>query len=277
MRTVFFCSIRFLSLILFCAPAATRAAVIFTNGSSWKYFIGTQEASAPASAWRQIAFDDSSWSPGLLPIGFATTPNDPGGYEATIRTTLPSSAASNYVSVFLRKSFVVVTANDYAQLRFNVVVDDGYILWVNGREIGRYNMPLGEPTIATIATSSIESTSTLLTTNNPGAFLVPGTNIVAIQLLNGVTNSSDLLLDASMSGVEPDVSPPTITTVSPAPGGLGSLNQISVTFSEAVTNVDAADLLINGQPASSMTSTGNTYVFTFVQPAFGLVQISWRA
>jgi hypothetical protein len=51
-----------------------------------------------------------------------------------------------------------------------------------------------------------------------------------------------------------------------------------VTFSEAVNGVNAGDLLVNGQPASSLTiGTNNTYVFNFVQPVYGTVQISWAA
>jgi len=268
-----------LPFVLLCDTVSTsRAAVIFTNGSTWKYFIGTQEASTPTTAWRDLAFSDSSWQQGLLPIGFAAVANDPGGYEATIRTTLPTGSVSNYASVFLRKSFVVASTNDFAQLRLTVVVDDGCIAWVNGREIGRFNMVSGEPNINSVAISSIESTVATFVTNNPGAFLVAGTNIVAVQLFNAVTNSSDLLLDASLSGIEPDTTAPTIAAISPAPGPVANtLNQISVTFSEPVTGVDAADLLINGAPAASLTSTNNTYVFSFVQPPFGPVQIAWAA
>src|SRR5438477_8544376 len=98
------------------APRA-NAAVLITNGSSWKYFIGTQEASTPINAWRQIGFDDGSWQSGFAPIGYPSDPpNDPGGYEGTIRTTLPTSTAGNYLTVFLRKTFTVSNPADFAQL-----------------------------------------------------------------------------------------------------------------------------------------------------------------
>src|SRR5436190_23718178 len=78
---------------------STQAGVIFPYGASWKYFIGTEEASSPISAWRQSNFVDSAWQDGIAPLGYATPANDPLGYEATIRTTLPTAAASNYVCV----------------------------------------------------------------------------------------------------------------------------------------------------------------------------------
>ena len=275
MKRVLLTPVLLLSLFLLNSPFTASAAVIFTNGASWKYVLGTQEASSPVNAWRQINFPETGWQEGLLPIGFAAVPNDPGGYEATIRTTLPTGSVSNYVCVFLRKTFVVGSTNDFAQLRLDVVVDDGYILWINGREIGRNNMLNGEPTTNTVAISSIESTLSTLITNNPGAFLVAGTNVVAVQLFNAVTNSSDLLLDLSLTGIEPDLVAPTIANVTPAPGAVGNLSQIAVTFSEPVAGVNAADLLINGSPASALTSTNNTYAFSFVQPPFGPVQITW--
>src|SRR5687768_11191523 len=85
----------------------------FTNlpaGSpNWRYRLGTNEASSPVEAWRSNAFlEDATWSTGTLPLGYVTgAPNDPNGYEAALITTVPTSTAGNYLSVFLRKTFVV--------------------------------------------------------------------------------------------------------------------------------------------------------------------------
>ena len=38
-------------------------------GASWRSVVGTQEASAPASAWRTNSFDDAGWPVGIAPIG----------------------------------------------------------------------------------------------------------------------------------------------------------------------------------------------------------------
>jgi hypothetical protein len=49
-----------------------------------------------------------------------------------------------------------------------------------------------------------------------------------------------------------------------------------VSFSEPVINVDAGDLLVNGQPAQGLTgSAGGPYLFTFAEPAQGTVTLSW--
>src|SRR5205823_6527635 len=74
-----------------------------------------------------------------------------------------------------------------------------------------------------------------------------------------------------------DTITPKASLISPTPGALiRSLTQIEVNFSESVIGVNAADLLVNGQPAATMTGGGSgPYLFSFTQPANGAVAISW--
>ncbi len=75
-----------------------------------------------------------------------------------------------------------------------------------------------------------------------------------------------------------DTVPPAIADLHP-PAGLTvrSIRQIEVTFSEAVQGLQAADLLINGQPATNLTFNGTTYLFQFPSPPAGPVSGSWAA
>ncbi len=76
-----------------------------------------------------------------------------------------------------------------------------------------------------------------------------------------------------------DSTAPTLTSITPPPSAtVRTLSQVEVRFSESVTNVDAADLLINGTPATSVTAKpGNLYVFQFPPRSPGTVNISWAA
>ncbi len=76
-----------------------------------------------------------------------------------------------------------------------------------------------------------------------------------------------------------DTVPPTAADVQPFPGAtVGRLNQIQVRFDELVVGVDAADLLINHQPASSLSGSGaGPYLFSFPEPPTGTVQVAWAA
>lgn len=74
-----------------------------------------------------------------------------------------------------------------------------------------------------------------------------------------------------------DTIPPVITKLFPAGGAtIAALAQIEVTFSETVLGVEAADLLINGQPATNLSKLpGQPYIFQFPPPATGLVSVAW--
>src|SRR5262245_26933312 len=67
-----------------------------------------------------------------------------------------------------------------------------------------------------------------------------------------------------------------VVNAAPPPGTVTELTQITVQFSEPVVGVDATDFLVNGQFASSVFGSGASYTFTFLQPAYGVVQISWN-
>src|SRR5262249_18616887 len=77
--------------------------------------------------------------------------------------------------------------------------------------------------------------------------------------------------------VSTNTAPPVVTAKSPVPGSLTNLTQISVTFSKNVLGVNASDLLVSGNPATGVSGSGSNYVFTFSQPAYGTVSISWSA
>src|SRR5438552_11726896 len=76
-----------------------------------------------------------------------------------------------------------------------------------------------------------------------------------------------------------DTTPPTIISTNPAPGTvLSNFTQITFLFSEPVVGVEADDLQINGDGASTVTGTGGTnFTFAFTQPPAGTVYLYWDA
>lgn len=105
-------------------------------------------------------------------------------------------------------------------------------------------------------------------TNVPaGAYAL---NAVATDNL-GVSSTS-VVVNVTVST---NVAPPVILSQTPTPGAVTNLTQVAVTFSKPVIGVDAADLLINGTPAGSVSGSGSDYTFLFMQPAYGTVTITW--
>jgi hypothetical protein len=77
--------------------------------------------------------------------------------------------------------------------------------------------------------------------------------------------------------VSTNTAPPVVFSKNPVPGSVTNLTQIAVTFSKAVQGVNASDLLINGVAATNVTGSGSNYTFTFTQPAYGAVAITWAS
>src|SRR5207244_3960183 len=77
--------------------------------------------------------------------------------------------------------------------------------------------------------------------------------------------------------LNPSNLPPRIYAYIPAAGEVTTLTSVTVTFTEPVSGVNAADLLINGNAATGISGSGTNYTFTFAQPAYGNVGFTWSA
>ena len=244
----------------------------FSDTTEWRYFKGATEASSPATAWRQVGFNDQGWPVGQAPFFYEDKPT---GYTGNTRL---SDMRGSYVTVFLRKSFQLPTPGSVLELRLDLQVDDGCIVWLNGQEVARVNMPTGEPTFLTTAVNANHNPNVFSLTFSPEpGLLLTGENVVAVQAANiSLAGSSDFLFVASL-GIEIDDRPPRVEAVFPTPGiVLRELTGVEVAFNRAVAGVDAADLLVNGQPATVVQAHSPAdYAFGFPEPTEGLVTVAW--
>lgn len=130
-----------------------------------------------------------------------------------------------------------------------------------------------------IAVASAGNTSTFTVAPPPA-----GVATARFDSAHGITDLSGNRLDEtaasnSWSYTIVDSTPPTVAQVAPAPGAvLTRLDAVEVRFSEPVAGVDAADLRVNGAPATNVTGSGlGPYVFSFPAPALGAVIFNWAA
>lgn len=164
---------------------------LIERGSTWRYFKGLTEASTPATAWREPGFPDQAWSSGALPIGY-----DPG---LAFGTPL-ADMRGGYVSVFLRRTFTVASPGEVGSLVLEALYDDGFKVWINGRNVLNQNISTGEvafdgPTGPARESNDYEE----FTLSNPAAYLRAGENVIAVQLHNvSLNNSSDCFFDGRL-------------------------------------------------------------------------------
>src|ERR1051325_6044112 len=118
------------------------AGTLVGADSTWKYFKGYFEASSPDSTiWRQLNFDDSSWTIGQAAFYYE---NQPGSATAYTGHTVLSDMFGGYTCIFLRQTFVVTNIYDLQALQIAGFSDDGFIAWINGNHVGTFNMPADE-------------------------------------------------------------------------------------------------------------------------------------
>jgi uncharacterized repeat protein (TIGR02543 family) len=175
-------------LMVFASGKDRREAPLFWNtvisqGDYWKYQTPVAE---PASTWRNSGFDDSKWSTGKSGFGYGD--ND----DATV--------LSNSRVVFIRKTFIVNNLAAIKQLILHIDYDDGFVAYLNGKEIARAQMAGKGDYPAFNALSSGEHEALMylgqmpekFVVDNPTSILRTGENILAIQVHNVTTTSTDL-------------------------------------------------------------------------------------
>jgi hypothetical protein len=148
-------------------------------------------------AWFDTAFDASSWSTGSAPMGFSFTA--PG-------TNLYSAMFNRTPSLYARRVFNVLPANASAttNLRLNIDANDGFICFINGREVARARLGPAKMFIyadATAFSARPASPPGMLAFNlgPANSLLVPGENVIAIQIANySIDAKGDLKFDAAL-------------------------------------------------------------------------------
>ena len=172
-------------------PSATSTIPLLNIWSSWRY---DQSGSDLGTAWRASGFVDSGWASGsaLLAVENRTLP-------ASIQTilSLTNGAGIYTTNYYFRAHFTVPTNALLASLTASALVDDGAIFYVNGTEVYRYNMPAGPVNASTLATNAIEVTN-YFTFPIPTNVLVAGDNVMAVEVHQGSTNSSDIVFGAML-------------------------------------------------------------------------------
>ena len=249
-----------------------QAETLIPTGAQWRWRPGTNEASAPITAWRSPAFSDAQFVSARAPFWFG---------DALTGGTQISGMQNVYGSIFLRRAFVVSQPSEIAGLRLGALVDDGFVAWINGTEVLRVNVPgaSGDPvSTGTLADNAVEPVAfTQYALPNPAGYLRPGTNLLAVQVFQSSLGSSDLGFEASLESVLKDAVPPTVLQLDPPPGStIETFTALTVTFSEPVTGVVAAHLQVNKIGARSVTAVdASTYRFEFAPPAYGAVTVEW--
>ncbi len=168
-------------------------------GSVWKYL---DDGSDQGTAWFGTSFDDSGWASGNAELGY-------GDGDEVTTVSYGGDPNDKHETTYFRQSFSVTDPNDYASLELNVLRDDGAVVYINGSEVARFNMPTGSITFTTLASSVIGGAEEdrFFTVSVSTSLLNAGSNIIAVEIHQANVTSSDISFDLQLVGVEPNPLP----------------------------------------------------------------------
>jgi len=171
---------------------------LINYGSTWKYL----DNNTRPAGWETIAFNDVAWSSGLSEFGYGD-----GGEATCVASggggTLCTPTGNKYITTYFRKTFNVTGLNTFNSFTLNIIRDDGVVVYINGTEVARNNMPGGTPAHSTLASAAIggtDETTPITFSLSPCAF-VEGTNTIAVEMHQNDVTSSDLSFNLELNGI----------------------------------------------------------------------------
>ena len=180
-------------------------------GSLWNYHAqNAAPANNPgATNWKQPGYImPGTWNVGALPV------NGPGkyGFNSGQVTCLPNGqlpicipvGGNKYTSYYFRNTVnftALELSTTYASILINLQRNDGIVVYINGVERIRDNMPGGGINYGTLASSNIApgAAETISYSLSP-SFFNTGVNTIAVEVHLRAANSQDMSFDMEVQG-----------------------------------------------------------------------------
>lgn len=164
-----------------CTPV-TETFTLLPLAAHWRY---QQTANLDGVDWKAKDFNDASW------------PEGPGLFAAEDCNCLPSPGIGTPLTIgrltyYFRTHFTVDRDLAGFQLNLRVVLDDGAIVWLNGKELTRIGMNSGDQPYANRASRNVSDAALEILTLPPD-LLVSGTNTLAVEVHQTSSSSSDVV------------------------------------------------------------------------------------
>ena len=174
--------------------AIIDSTVLEVTSPGWRYL---DDGTDLGTAWTAPLFDDSEWGIGKAPLGFGIINGHPFGGEPI--------NPGRHLTVYFRKQINITETDSIIEASTRIMSDGGAVLYINGNEVARDNMPTGNITFGTRALSdSSGAEGSFETFPIPPAVFTEGINTIAIEVHNGSTASGDMGMDMEISITKPN-------------------------------------------------------------------------
>ena len=175
----------------------TSNLTLITTGAVWKYF---DQGTDLGSSWVDTDYADGNWSSGPAQLGYGD------GDERTVVGFGPNPSAK-YVTTYFRHAFVVSDPASFSSLDLRILRDDGAVVYLNGSEVYRNNMPAGPIGYLTLALGAVPDETSFFASPVAPGYLVPEKNVVSVEIHQANGTSSDISFDFELTGVQSFLAP----------------------------------------------------------------------
>ena len=230
-------------------------STLIHGGDVWKYSDTGQDL---GTNWSQPNYDDSGWAGGAARLGYG---------DPTVFTTVGygPNATNRYITTYFRDSFVLPGNVTITNLNFRLTRVDGAVVWLNGQEAFRTNLPAGPITYTNLALQAVipiraGTPYIFYPTNIAVSNLPAGTNLVAVEIHLYATNRTALGFDMELIGTG-SLSP----ALSIASAGTNIFLAWPVASGTGYTLYSSTDLTAPGgwtNAAATVQTNGGQYVVT---------------
>jgi hypothetical protein len=155
--------------------------ILISTNSEWQYLTGEDPRNLD---WTRRDFDASKWRLGKAGFGFG---------DERFHTEVPKTPGQR-ASIYLRKEFTIEQADKITELGLVVYYSDGFIAYINGREVARKGIGRSSGRNVQRITPQTESGSAYIALKDLQKSLKDGTNLLTIEG-HAAAESMDLLLD----------------------------------------------------------------------------------
>jgi DNA-binding CsgD family transcriptional regulator len=165
---------------------------IISFGDEWEYY---DENEAPVKDWKTKSGLIDRWEKGTSPLGY-------GSSLINTEISYGNNENEKHITAYFKKTFRIENPLDCIAYKLGIVKDDGAVIYLNGREIMRLNMPEGIIDNDTKASGLIggrEAEGYLYTKILSSDDLTSGINIIAVSVHQASEVSSDIIFGLELT------------------------------------------------------------------------------
>jgi hypothetical protein len=180
------------------------AETLVSDHSVWKYLDDGSDQGVPSVSTEWFGhpdYSDSLWLEGPAELGYGDASQ--GRPEVTVVNSGPNG--NHFITTYFRHSFNVNDASQYSGLRLRLLYDDGAVVYLNGIEAARRNMPGGDINFVTRANNNRSGTAEYTFSDLPldPELLSTGINVLAVEIHQSSSTSADISFDLQLDGIMP--------------------------------------------------------------------------